>query len=209
MTDKKQTDWEAIERDYRIGTMTLREMGAAHGVTEGAIRKRAKRDGWTQDLSAKVRARADDLVRKQSVRSEVRKNVEISAKDAIESEAQQMVIVRLGHRKQISKAQDLTNKLLAELMGQTDYADDLAQLGELLHAPDDKGIDKLNDLYRKIIDGATRIDGLKKLSETMKNLIAMERQAYNISDEPERKTDSLSEILDIIASRGSRLPIKK
>ena len=40
------TDWEAIEREFRAGIRSLREIGAEYGVTEGAIRKRAKRDGW-------------------------------------------------------------------------------------------------------------------------------------------------------------------
>lgn len=40
-------DWERIEIDYRAGLLSLREMAAKHGpLTEGAIRKRAKRDGW-------------------------------------------------------------------------------------------------------------------------------------------------------------------
>ncbi len=34
----------------------MREMGAIHSVSEGAIRKRAKRDEWTKDLKAKIKA---------------------------------------------------------------------------------------------------------------------------------------------------------
>lgn len=31
-------DWEAIETAYRAGIMSLRDIGALYGVTEGAIR---------------------------------------------------------------------------------------------------------------------------------------------------------------------------
>ena len=35
-------DWEAIETAYRAGVMSLREIASLHGISEGAIRKRAK-----------------------------------------------------------------------------------------------------------------------------------------------------------------------
>jgi len=41
-------DWEAIETAYRAGVMSLREIGALYGVTEGAIRKRANKSGWVR-----------------------------------------------------------------------------------------------------------------------------------------------------------------
>lgn len=36
-------DWEAIESAYRAGVLSLRDIGDKYGVTEGAIRKRAKK----------------------------------------------------------------------------------------------------------------------------------------------------------------------
>lgn len=49
MTDeKKPVDWVEIERDYRSGTMSIRELAAWYGISDTAIRKRAKRDGWTR-----------------------------------------------------------------------------------------------------------------------------------------------------------------
>ncbi|VXD05841.1 conserved hypothetical protein [Enterobacterales bacterium 8AC] len=41
-------DWEAIESAYRAGVLSLREIGTEYGVTEGAIRKRAKKYGWVR-----------------------------------------------------------------------------------------------------------------------------------------------------------------
>lgn len=45
--------------------MSLREIASQHGISEDAIRKRAKRDDWSCDLNTKVKEYADDLVRKQ------------------------------------------------------------------------------------------------------------------------------------------------
>jgi hypothetical protein len=60
MGTPKTVDWERIEADYRAGVKSLRETAGAHGITEGAIRKRAKQHGWTRDLKDKVRAKADE-----------------------------------------------------------------------------------------------------------------------------------------------------
>lgn len=47
MADQKQPiDWAEIERDYRTGSMSVREMGRWYGISEGAIRRRAKAEGW-------------------------------------------------------------------------------------------------------------------------------------------------------------------
>lgn len=63
MTEAKpQPDWKAIELDYRAGIKTLREIADAHGITHGAINKRAKRDGWTRDLKAKIQAKAKKVI---------------------------------------------------------------------------------------------------------------------------------------------------
>jgi uncharacterized protein YjcR len=64
-------DWEAIESAYRAGLMSLRETASQHSISEGAIRKRTKRDDWSRDLAAKVKERADDLVSKQEIRKQV------------------------------------------------------------------------------------------------------------------------------------------
>lgn len=48
-------DWEAIESAYRAGVLSLRDIGEKYGVTEGAIRKRAKKFGWVRKAGTQVR----------------------------------------------------------------------------------------------------------------------------------------------------------
>ncbi|TJZ63714.1 hypothetical protein [Raoultella planticola] len=48
-------DWEAIESAYRAGVLSLRDIGDKYGVTEGAIRKRAKKFEWVRKASTQVR----------------------------------------------------------------------------------------------------------------------------------------------------------
>jgi hypothetical protein len=45
---KKPIDWADIERDYRTSPMSVREIARWHGVTEAAIRKRAKKGLWVR-----------------------------------------------------------------------------------------------------------------------------------------------------------------
>lgn len=178
--EKPAPDWERIEADYRAGILSLREIAGTAGITEGAIRKRAKRDGWERDLSAKIKARADALVRKEAVRSEVRAAGAVTERQIIEANAERIAQVRGEHRGDILRLRTLGLTLLAELEGQTADVDALRNLGELMRAPDDKGMDRLNDLYRKVIETPSRIDSAKKVAETLKHAIGLEREAYNI-----------------------------
>ena len=67
MTSKKPIDWEAAERDFRVGQLSNRMIAEKHGVSETAIRKRAKRDGWERERAARqqepVRLVSDELDR--------------------------------------------------------------------------------------------------------------------------------------------------
>lgn len=42
-------DWPAIERDYCLGLEAVRELARRHGVSETAIRRRAKAEHWTRE----------------------------------------------------------------------------------------------------------------------------------------------------------------
>jgi uncharacterized protein YjcR len=48
-THRRDIDWNAIERDYRCGSLSLRELAAKHGCSHSAIANFAGRHGWTRD----------------------------------------------------------------------------------------------------------------------------------------------------------------
>ena len=187
--DKDRPDWEKIEFAYRAGVLSLREMARPYKVTEGAIRKRAKRDGWVRDLRAKIDARAEELVRKAAVRNEVRKGQEATERQVIEANAEQIAKVRSEHRGDVGRLRSLGLTLLSELEGQSASLEDLSNLGELLRAPDENGLDKLNDVYRKIISTPSRVDSAKKVAETLKHAIGLEREAYGLDDKKATPAD--------------------
>ena len=53
---RKTIDWESVERHYRTGLLSIRELGKQFGVSHVAIQKKAKAERWRRDLSAKIRA---------------------------------------------------------------------------------------------------------------------------------------------------------
>ena len=193
----KQPDWEAIERAYRAGVLSVREIAAAHEVSHTAINKRAKRDGWDRDLKAKIKAKADALVSKREVSTEVSSKQAETEREIIELNAEVIANIRMAHRGDISRSRRLTNKLLDELEGLTDNRDLFEELGELMRNPDDNGQDKRNDLYNKIIDLPGRTKTMKELAETLKTLVALERQAYDLDvKQGGSEEDTLSKLMD-------------
>ncbi|CDH22356.1 hypothetical protein [Xenorhabdus bovienii] len=190
-------DWEAIESAYRAGLMSLREIASQHGISEGAIRKRAKRDDWSRDLAAKVKERTDDLVRKKEVRRQVRSETTFSERVLIEATAEVIATVRMAHRGDIRRAREIINMLFDELGAECADVDALRQLGEIMFQPDDNGRDRLNEVYQSIISLPERVKAVKALSDAMKNLIGLERQAYDI-DGPtgDDSTKKLSDMMD-------------
>lgn len=180
--DKAAPDWERIEADYRAGLLSVREIAASQGITHGAINKRAKRDGWTRDLSAKIKAKADALVSKREVSTQVSTDTAATERLIVEANAEVIAGIRMAHRSDIARSRKLAMALLEELEAETGSIDLFHELGEILRAEDDKGQDKRNDIYCKVISSAGRIDGMKKLADTLKVLVGLEREAYGIAE---------------------------
>lgn len=189
-------DWEKIESDYRAGLLSVREIASQHGITHGAINKRAKRDGWERDLSAKINAKAERLVSRREVSKLVSTEKAFSERILVEANAEVIANVRMEHRGDIRKARGITNALFDELSAECADVESLRKLGELMFSPDDYGRDKLSEIYHSIIAMPERVKSVKALSEAMKNLIGLERQAYGLDAPDADKQKPLAEKSD-------------
>ena len=179
----KAVDWERIELDYRAGAMSLREIAANHpGTNHVAIARRAKTEGWTRDLSERIKAKAEDLVTRAAVTADVTANRAVTEKQVVEANAQDQASVRLSHRKDIQRKRAIVASLMDEMEAQVgpENAALLAGLGEVMRSPDENGQDKLNDLYRKIISLPERAKTAKTLAETLRIAVDMERTAFGM-----------------------------
>jgi chorismate mutase/predicted DNA-binding protein YlxM (UPF0122 family) len=171
MAERKQVDWESVERDYSAGLLSLREIAAKYGVDESGIRYKAKRNGWTRDLSKKIEQRTEDKLRKDLLRSELRSENTISEKEVIEANAQVIVNIKLGHRTSIKKVNSLVESLLDE-------------------------IETLNE-SKSVENLPMRVDVTKKLMDTLKTSIDKERQAFGIVDVPTPTENAITELVKV------------
>lgn len=209
MSDQKRpsVDWEAVEREYRGGILSLREIAELHPETNHvAIARKAKKEGWSRDLSAKIKAKADALVTKQAVTPAETERARVTERIIIETNAQAIVNVRLSHRNGLVEMRETVMLMMAELSLQcgSENVALLEQLGAFMRAPDEFGVDKLNDLYHKIISLPGRAKTMKDLVDALTKLIDKERQAFGMDDkEPPNPASEFSTLND--AQRASRI----
>lgn len=111
----REIDWTAIELDYRAGVKTLRAIGKEFGVSNPAIVKRAKRDGWPRDLSAKIRQRTAEKVSKAAVSKEVSKQNAANERQVVEAYSDKQTTATLRHQAVLDELVDTLAEQLAEL----------------------------------------------------------------------------------------------
>ncbi len=188
MAAPKKVDYERIEPGWRVGILSPAQLASEYTMATGisvshtAIIKHFTKRGVPRDLSAKVQAKADSMVMDAMVTGKVSSVTLAKESEIVAESATQQATIRIGHRKDIVRFRNVAIDLLAELESQTGNADLFQELGEFLRSEDDKGQDKRNDVYQKVISSVGRIDGLKKLAEVLKILVGLEREAYGIAD---------------------------
>lgn len=177
-------DWECIELDYRAGIKTLRQIATEQGVAHGTITKRARKNGWERDLSAKIQQKADALVSKAAVSTLASTATKAAEREVVEANAQAIADVILGHRHDIRRSMKLVTALTDSLesMSKPETQELLEQLGVLMFKPDDKGVDKLNEMYQYIISLPSMIKMIKLLSQTLRILIDAQRKSFGVDD---------------------------
>lgn len=203
MSEKKEkTDWEAIERAYRAGILSIREIAKLHKVSDTAIRKKAKAEGWERDLTAKVQ----EKVRSELVRSSVRTDdaqTKQTEREIVEGAAATVVEVVRSHRKDISTGRNIVGLLMEQLTDAALYRDKLEDIIEdetkVDEADEKKSVDsklRRRAALMKAVSIPAHASTVRDLSTAMKNLVALERQAFNIADDsappplsPETATD--------------------
>lgn len=193
VTERPITDWEAVERDYRAGVATLRQIAETHGTTHTTVATRAKKFGWDRDLSAKIAAKAESILSKSHLSSDLSKPA--TEREIVESNGQIVAAALIGQQKSIKRHRTLSEKLLAELEAQCDDPEIFAQLGALMQSPDERGSDKLNELYRRVIALPSRLDGAKKAAETLRILVSLEREAFGMDKGDATGEDAVKTII--------------
>lgn len=197
---RKAIDWEAVEREYRIGLKTLRQIGEEFGCSHVAVKKRAEREGWVRDLSAKIREATESKVTKAVVTREVTKETTASERQIVEANAAVCAQVVLSQRQDLVESAELERKLMAELVAMTDKADQFREFGEMMRSPDQFGQDKINDSYFSAISNQQRVKSAKLLMDMRKARIELERKVLRVDELKPVEENPLSELIKALSN---------
>lgn len=188
--------WETIGIHYRAGIRSLRDIGTEFEVSDAAILKAAKREGWTRDLKARIQAKAEAKVSAALVSESVSALTKATERQTVEVNAEAVARVRLAHRADIQKGRALVAKLLDELMGVTDQPDLIEAMTLAVAQTSDepaKREQKLREVLERVISIPGRVGAVKGLAEAMKNLVSLEREAWGIDDnKPPKEKDAMT-----------------
>jgi hypothetical protein len=206
MTEGKKTkrvvDWEAIERDYRAGIKTLRQMADENGITHGAINKRSKAEGWSRDLKAKIVAAVEEKVSKAAVSSLVSMETKVSEKAIVEANAEVIAQADLINRADVLLALSVSRSQLQEVaaLGNPEFIAGLEWLGKVMDESgvDDAGkqvMDRANELYRYIIGLAGRVKLSKEIAASHGVYIPMQRKILKLDEEADKNQSQLDALL--------------
>lgn len=174
---KREVDWEAIEREYRAGQLSIREIARRFRCSDTAIRKKAEAESWTRPLAEEVRkAVREKLVREDGshASSQVSRATD---KEIVDGAAERGFAVVISHRRDLQQLHGL-KRILAERLSQ--HLEGVTPDGPCLGERESPG------------------DLLEKLSRVTSRLIPLERQAHSLDAAPE---DAAAEAIANITDR--------
>lgn len=210
---QKAVDYDRIEPAWRAGVKSVlqlaKEYEAATGqkVSHTAIKKHFDKRGIARDLHDKVQAKAKAQVAAAAVSTQVATETGAATKATetaiVDANASLVAGVLLSQRSDIQRNRKLVMAMLGELEGATFHGDALETMADFLLGdldPKDKAAqamrERMLDSINKAISLPSRVDSMKKLADTLKTLVALEREAYNIQPEAPKGDDGFEELLD-------------
>jgi hypothetical protein len=210
MSAKQRIDYDRIEPGWRAGIKSPAQLAAEYTAATGetvsrvAIKKHFEKAGIPRDLKAKVQAKADSMVAASMVTGKVSSGTKARESDVINANAVELASIQLSHRSDIRRGRDVVAKLVVEVGALTDRPDLVQEMTAALadmEGPD--SVKGLRDVLDRIMSLPGRVTSVKGLAEALKNLVALERQAWNMDAEDPALAVGGRELSDL--ERASRL----
>lgn len=185
-------DWQAVERDFRTGRFTLRELGEKYRCTHAAVGKRARKEGWKQDLSSAVRSATNAGLIEAAVAAGFQKTT-----DTVLAAAELNKSVILSHRNDVREMRDDVFMLLSELRSSMITEEERARLVQILAGENPDAVDSIQarQLVSKFASVGNRVASVKLLVDAMAKLQIAERIAFSLDEKGEEKVTPLGEAL--------------
>ena len=184
--ERSKVDWEAVEKLYRAGLLSLREIGKAHAVSEGMIRKKAKQLGWQRDLTARV----EEKVRNELVRDTVRNVDPRTDAQIVEEAAAAVVLVVREHKTRIRQGHSLVELLTNQLTEAAGMREELES--EIEDMTEEDRTNERRAKLMKAVSIGTHASTALNLANAAKIWIGLERQAFSIKDDTAHEEKPLS-----------------
>jgi hypothetical protein len=180
----KKVDWEAVESEYRVGQLSMRALATKHNCTAAAISKKAKEKSWVKDATQEVRERTRAALIAQTGKEDDSVNgvntVNTPTREDVAVAVQTNLAVIKRHRKDIGQGQDIVSLLMGQLIDTAVNRESIENDIEIETKDDDNGQRRYR--MNKAISLPSNAAVLRDLSTAMKNLVALERQAFNLDE---------------------------
>lgn len=198
--------WDGIWNRYITGLSTVADIAREFGVSETAIKNKAKEDGWVRDLAAQVNAEAAKItaMREAAIETNAKRKLIAEAQSdeklpavnpneqqIIEIVAERQVDIVFQERKDVAIARSVATKLYEELSGQIAEGQKLDELMAQIDELEDATYNQKTHFKKKlehIIGFGGRVDSCLKLSNALKTLIELERKVNKINDQDSEET---------------------
>lgn len=194
---KRVTDWEMIERDYRVGTLSVQMIAEKYGVDKVTIHRRAKKYAWSRDLSAQVqsatKAKVNAMIIADATATATETQLKRNSVDTFEVDSQANVnaSIILSHQKDALAQKNLMHIMMQRLEDQSKNPATVEKILDLLKESDPIAY---KEMYRAS-SLSTHVTLLKQLSETHEKIIKTEREAFNIDAKEQTRDESLDEVI--------------
>ena len=164
MGRRSDIDWEAVERLYVAGSLTIQQVADECGIHTSTLKLKAKERGWKRDLSVAIAARTQAKISAIDVADLVEKSAQESAnksaktiQDAIEqaSDVAAGIVIkhRAGLRLDYERAETVSG-MLEDCLGTADGIKDIVSVTQAMK--------NLADIRSKLRDQERVIYGLDR-----------------------------------------------
>lgn len=158
---KPRVDWKGMQPAWQAGIVPVAQLAREYKVSRAGIQKHWENLGIERDLSGKIAAQANAIVARQEVaakrlQEKVASTNPVTEAETVTTNAEMQASVILAQRKDVARAVRMVVELFDEL--------DAPEKGKTLTLP-------------------VRIESTRKLVETLKTAVGLQRQVLNIVDD--------------------------
>ena len=208
MEERKEIDWELIERHYRAGIKTVRQLASEYGVSHTAIQKRAKKFSWVRDLTEKIEQTTRNMVATKVVARVVATEQKLSDAATVMAYSEVISQVELTQQDDLKQSLEMTRLQMRELalLGNPNIASFLIEIGKEMSSAvtDDHGVvvspDKKAELFDYILSLPGRIKMAKELAAAHGVYIPLQRKVFRLDNDGNNANKSAYE--DMLRSIG-------